>query len=97
MFFGANRVFTKVPKGKVEREKRDKERTPKQQKARVKELLKRDEARSKKIAEVRHHCVTPSRPRQRLRDPGLSSAHPKYHPPNVSNISSYIIEGWLEL
>mmetsp|Transcript_38641 Transcript_38641/g.84034 ORF Transcript_38641/g.84034 Transcript_38641/m.84034 type:complete len:218 (-) Transcript_38641:124-777(-) len=52
MFHGANRKFTKVPKGKVEREKRDKERTPAQQKARLSKLVKRDEARSKKIAEM---------------------------------------------
>lgn len=50
MFLGANTVFKKVPWGKIEREKREKERTPKEEEERVQKLTKKDEARRKKIA-----------------------------------------------
>jgi hypothetical protein len=52
MMIGSNRKFTKVPRGKVEREKRDQERTEDQKKERMSKLLKRDDTRRKKISEV---------------------------------------------
>jgi len=52
MMIGSNRKFTKVPRGKVEREKRDQERTEDQKKERMSKLLKRDDTRRKKISEA---------------------------------------------
>jgi nucleolar protein 15 len=48
-FVGANRVFKTVPWGKVSREQREKERTPKQAQKRVTTLTKKDDARRAKI------------------------------------------------
>eukprot|EP00238_Polyblepharides_amylifera_P009759 CAMPEP_0196579098 /NCGR_PEP_ID=MMETSP1081-20130531/17645_1 /TAXON_ID=36882 /ORGANISM="Pyramimonas amylifera, Strain CCMP720" /LENGTH=194 /DNA_ID=CAMNT_0041898561 /DNA_START=274 /DNA_END=858 /DNA_ORIENTATION=+ len=49
MFVGANRNFVKVPRAKVEREKREKERTVSQESTRLKKLSGRDAERRRKI------------------------------------------------
>ncbi|KAG2428870.1 hypothetical protein HYH02_014193 [Chlamydomonas schloesseri] len=52
LFNGANRKFKVIPRRTVERKRHEKERTPKEQAARIAKLIRRDKLRQKKIREA---------------------------------------------
>ncbi|PNW79833.1 hypothetical protein CHLRE_08g368500v5 [Chlamydomonas reinhardtii] len=52
LFNGANRKFKVIPRRTVERKRHEKERTPKEQAARIAKLIRRDKLRQKKITEA---------------------------------------------